>query len=223
MEILIVSATFPELKGLLPQADSESFKGASKVYEIGNHSVTFLVAGIGSVATAFHLGQHLVNNKYDLLINVGIAGTFRTDWELGKVVHVTREYFADLGAEDHEKFIDLFDMGLQQPNQFPFTNNFLELTDEKYLLPVNHLQKATGITVNKVHGHAPSITAIKNKFPESDIETMEGAAFFYCCIHAQLPALEIRAISNYVEPRNRENWKIDLALKNLWKAVQEII
>jgi futalosine hydrolase len=44
---------------------------------------------------------------------------------------------------------------------------------------------------------------------------MEGAAFFYACEEAQVEALQIRCISNYVEKRNRENWNLALAVKNL--------
>jgi futalosine hydrolase len=44
---------------------------------------------------------------------------------------------------------------------------------------------------------------------------MEGAAFFYACEEANVAALQVRAISNYVEKRNKENWNMPLAVKNL--------
>jgi futalosine hydrolase len=47
------------------------------------------------------------------------------------------------------------------------------------------------------------------------IESMEGAAFFYACRQAGVPCMQIRAVSNYVEKRNRDNWQIGLAVKNL--------
>jgi futalosine hydrolase len=49
------------------------------------------------------------------------------------------------------------------------------------------------------------------------IESMEGAAFFYACRQLNVPCLQIRAVSNYVEKRNRDNWHIGLAIKNLNK------
>ncbi|MCB0664545.1 MAG: hypothetical protein KDC80_01930, partial [Saprospiraceae bacterium] len=70
------------------------------------------------------------------------------------------------------------------------------------------------ITVNKVHGNDESIERIKEKF-NPDIETMEGAAFYYSCHLMHQPCVQIRSISNKVERRNRENWNIPLALKNL--------
>jgi futalosine hydrolase len=44
---------------------------------------------------------------------------------------------------------------------------------------------------------------------------MEGAAFFYVCEQTKTSCLQIRAISNVVERRNRENWQIELAIKSL--------
>ena len=44
---------------------------------------------------------------------------------------------------------------------------------------------------------------------------MEGAAVFYACKMNNVPCLQVRAISNYVEPRNKENWQINLAINNL--------
>jgi futalosine hydrolase len=50
---------------------------------------------------------------------------------------------------------------------------------------------------------------------DADIETMEGAAFFYSCLQLKIPFLQIRAISNFVEPRDKSKWNIPLALENL--------
>jgi futalosine hydrolase len=44
---------------------------------------------------------------------------------------------------------------------------------------------------------------------------MEGAAFAYVCAKMKVNAIQIRSISNQVEPRNRNNWNIPLAIKNL--------
>jgi futalosine hydrolase len=44
---------------------------------------------------------------------------------------------------------------------------------------------------------------------------MEGIAFHYACKQAKIPFLQIRAISNYVTPRNKSEWEIPLAIQNL--------
>ncbi len=52
---------------------------------------------------------------------------------------------------------------------------------------------------------------------------MEGAAFFYACREAQVHYVQIRAVSNYVEKRNRDAWQIGLAIKNLNTFAAELL
>ena len=44
---------------------------------------------------------------------------------------------------------------------------------------------------------------------------MEGASVAFVANNKSVPVIQIRAISNYVEPRNKANWDISLAIKNL--------
>ncbi len=44
---------------------------------------------------------------------------------------------------------------------------------------------------------------------------MEGAAFHYACLQENIPFLQLRSISNYVEVRDKSKWKIQLAIKEL--------
>ena len=55
------------------------------------------------------------------------------------------------------------------------------------------------------------------------IESMEGAAFFYACKIARIPCLQIRSISNYVERRNKASWDILLAIKTLNNEILNLI
>jgi futalosine hydrolase len=78
------------------------------------------------------------------------------------------------------------------------------------------------LTVNKVHGYDASIDLMQKKY-NCDLETMEGAAFFYVCLMENVSFLQIRSVSNYVEPRNKENWDIPLAINNLNDVLKEVI
>ena len=44
---------------------------------------------------------------------------------------------------------------------------------------------------------------------------MEGAAFMYACLVHGLPFAQVRAVSNVVERRNRDAWKLTEAIANL--------
>ena len=164
-------------------------------------------------ATAYHLGKVLAKNKYDLALNIGIAGAFNQNLALGGVVNVVSDCFADSGAEDDEKFLSMFDLGLQESDAFPFVNGKLHGTKRYESLP-----SAKGITVNTVHGNEEHIRKTKMLYAP-DVESMEGAAFLYACLSENLPCSQIRAISNYVEKRNKAAWNIPLAVANLHSTV----
>jgi futalosine hydrolase len=52
---------------------------------------------------------------------------------------------------------------------------------------------------------------------------MEGAAFFYACARVELASIQLRAISNWVEPRNRDAWNIPLAISNLNQSLAQLL
>ncbi|MEZ4688453.1 MAG: hypothetical protein R3B47_21045 [Bacteroidia bacterium] len=76
------------------------------------------------------------------------------------------------------------------------------------------------ITVNRVHGSLSGIQKLSETWPQAQVESMEGAAVFLSAKKAGIPCLQFRAISNYVEPRNKEAWDIPLALKSLRNFLQ---
>jgi futalosine hydrolase len=217
MQILLVSATIFEIAPALNWLEEHFKLNEQGVFENENFAVFPLITGVGSTATAFHVGQFLAQNKPDLAINAGIAGAFDKNFKLGDVLNVTTERFGDLGVEEPDgRFTNLFELGLLEKNNPPFIGGLLQnpAGEQASFLPSAH-----GLTVNKVHGSPLSIAAIQAKYPDAQLESMEGAAFFYACLLAKIPFLEIRGISNYVEARDREKWNLPLAINNLNQAV----
>lgn len=213
MQILLVSATIFEIAPALNWLEEHFTVNEQGVFEKNNLAVFPLITGVGSAATAFHLGQFLAQNQLDLAINAGIAGAFDRNFQLGDVLNVTTERFGDLGVEEADgRFTDLFELGLLEKNTPPFIAGLLQNPAGK---EATFLPPANGLTVHKVHGSPASIAAIQAKYPDAQLESMEGAAFFYACLLAKIPFLEIRSISNYVEARDREKWNLPLAINNL--------
>jgi futalosine hydrolase len=209
MHILVVAATEKEIS----RFELENLKS----------EVDFLVTGVGMTATAYSLTKALLKKKYDFVINVGLAGSFREEIKTGEVVLVVTDLFADLGAEDGDSFLSIFDIGLQKADMFPFWNGKLkpEFNFER-LKSADALKKVSGITVNTVHGNDESIQQTIQRF-HPDIETMEGAAFFYCCMMEKIPCIQLRAVSNRVEKRNKDGWNIPVAEQNLNAALQTLL
>ncbi|NOQ28465.1 MAG: futalosine hydrolase [Bacteroidales bacterium] len=219
MKILIVSATENEVLLLKKNLNKKDSALCIKKYTvIKNFIVDFLVTGIGGVLTSYHLLKALSVKKYDVVINVGIAGSFNPELAIGETVFVQTDQFADLGIEDKDELFTVFEKGFIPENQFPFKNALLE---NSYKLNFG-LNKVSAITVNTTHGTKKNIDLFKNKF-NADIETMEGAAFFYVCLNEGVKFFQIRTISNYVEERNKANWNIPLAIKNLTEQLLDII
>lgn len=208
MKLLVTAATTLEIQPFLQFLDQHR-----PTLSAAHCEVDVLIAGIGMMHTAFHLGRHLANNKPDIAIQAGIGGAFGPHWELGQVVLIRQEYLADLGAEDNDQFKDLFDIQLWQPSQAPFTGTSLVNTFSG--LPWKpDLPSATGITVNLVSGSLPTIQRLEQRY-SPDIESMEGAAFHYACLTENVPFLQLRSISNQVAIRDKSKWKIPLAVKAL--------
>jgi futalosine hydrolase len=207
MKILIVAATRAELSVLfnafkLPQQDF-----------VETAAFDILITGVGMTATAFALGRHLFQT-YELVLNLGIAGSFNRNIPLGSVLQIDSDEFSEFGAEDKQAFLPIDQLGFGRGkyySRYPGNNP-----------AVQKLKKVYGITVNKVHGNAASIAEIISRL-NPDTESMEGAAVFYCAEKANLNVLQIRSISNYVEERNRDNWKIGQAIKELNSWVLEFL
>lgn len=201
MKILLVAATRAEISLVIENFNLPD----GNFLNSGNFDV--LITGVGMTATAFALGQYL-SAEYKLILNLGIAGSFDHNIPLGSLLNISSDEFAELGAEDHAEFRTIEELGFGK-GSFNAVNNLLNDS-------LKDLQKVKGITVNKVHGNRESIDQIVKRL-NPITESMEGAAVLYCCAQMDIPCLQIRSISNYVEPRNKENWKIGLAIANLNK------
>ncbi|MCS6930441.1 MAG: futalosine hydrolase [Saprospiraceae bacterium] len=221
MHILLVAATPFEIAPLLAHLERHFEKSPDGTFTQEGLSVFPLVTGVGPVVTAWHLGRFFARYRPDWALHLGVAGAFDRSLALGEVVQIVADRFADVGVEEADgRFIDIFELGLANPNEPPFEEGWLRNVAgaETPFLPT-----VTGITVSRVHGSEHTIKAIEQKYPQAQVETMESAAFFYACLQAELPFSEIRSLSNYVEPRRREAWKLDLAIEQLNAVAIEML
>ncbi len=215
--ILIVSAVNSEIQPL--KDFLQKYKTAENRYSVNGKKISLLITGIGLTNTVYFLTKKLYKKKYDIIINAGICGSFDTLMPLGEVVEVVSDEFADLGITHKDNFKTVFEENFIKKNQFPFENGKLLNNNHNFS---SNLKKVKSISVNATSGNKEQINLRTEKF-NPDIETMEGAGFFFVCKNEKIPCLQIRAISNYVEIRNIEKWNIPLAIKNLNDVLQKII
>lgn len=224
MKILLVSATEKEINFVLQKLENVRKNVQLLISGVfGKLEIDILICGIGIPSTIFRLTLQLTKEKYDLVINPGIAGSYKDGLRTGNVVNVVSEQFGDLGIDDNGDFKTMFDMGYLDKNSAPYINGILtsniDTTQYKIL---STIPKANGITVNKTSGEENDIVKKWMKF-QPDVESMEGAAVFYVCKQMNVPVIELRAISNRVEPRNTKNWNIPQAIISLGEHVKYLL
>lgn len=212
MHLLIIASTFFEFYELKSQYESREEECLERGLRL-----SFLVSGVGLVPTTYNLLVHLksTHEKYDGIIQMGIAGSFGRKCNIGDIVQVTSEVFGDTGAEEENgNLLDLFELNLWEKNEKPFENKILfESEDFPIQLP-NSLIQVHGLTVNLGAGKTETIQIRKKKFA-ADTESMEGAAFYFVCLSEGIPCRQIRCISNLITPRDPEQWQIKESIELL--------
>ena len=221
-KILLVAATAAEVAPLFNYKMDYSKDGCFLVLGKRNVEVWCLIAGIGAAPYAYSLGRMLALSHFDFVLGIGIAGSYNPHLKLGGVVAVLTETFADYGVDDKGKFLSLFQIGILNPSAMPYTDGVMVCPSPLCSLSVIGLPVVTGITVASATGSHERIGLLSELY-SADIETMEGAALFYCCLMEGLPFLSVRAISNRVEPRDRNQWQIPLAVKSLCSEVERVV
>jgi futalosine hydrolase len=202
MKILVVAATEMEITPFMAQ----------------DAIADVLITGVGVPACLYALTKRLFQNKYDFVMQAGIAGTFKDQYSLGQTFAVKTDLFADLGIQEKEQFFTLFEKGFANENAFPNTNGRMENRSQNYF----SLKSVNAITINTISDSLVQKELYKNKY-NADIESMEGAALHYVCIQENIPFLQIRSISNFVGERVKTNWKMKEAVDNLNENLIRII
>jgi futalosine hydrolase len=210
--VLIVSATELEVQPLM--------KAATKIVESaeGLFSLTFdknklnlLITGVGIPSSTFGIASFLAQNAIRLAIQIGIAGSYSLKILNGQAVMVVEDEFGDMGMDQNNNFGTLFETGFTKLNHPPFSSGRLvSKLPEKIIFP-EKLKKVRGLTVNVVTSNETINQNRIDKF-QAEIETMESAAFFYCCLKNEVPFFGLRGISNRVGESNRSKWSITEAV-----------
>jgi futalosine hydrolase len=196
-----------------------TFVQLNKLYtgESERLKVQFYQSGVGMLSSAVAFTRLALEDKPDLVIQIGIAGAFNKKLALGKVVVVNEEILGDIGVEEDGNWKDIFDLKLEKSSCHPFEKRKLP---NPWLSKYNLLKlpEVNAISVNEISTNKQRIEVLSKKYKPT-IETMEGAALHYVCRETNIPFLQIRSISNYVGERDKSKWKINHSIEQLNKTV----
>jgi futalosine hydrolase len=214
MHILLAAATTFEIQPVITFLQQNE-------YQVQEHRVEVLITGIGGMHTTYQLATRFAVDSPDFAIQAGIGGSFSPANPPGSVVLVQQEFNGDLGVWENGQWKDLFDMNLQDANEFPYTNKWLVNTDldgwQSLGLPFVRSASINEITTN------PARMDQLQQNHSVTVEAMEGAAFHYACLQQEVPFLQIRSISNYVRERDKSQWKMKEAIAVLNDQLMKIL
>ena len=205
MRVIITAATNLELDGFA--------KKASLLFKKSKLKLSFHATGIGMLASGVKLTQLATAHQHDLIIQMGIAGSYIKTEPLGKVMVVASESIADLGVRENGVFKDLFGSQLLKDNEAPFKKRKL-INPAIRSLNVLKSDTVAAVTINEI---TTSPKRIKEIIAAHNpvLESMEGAALHYIGGLTKTPFIQIRSISNYVGERNKAKWKLKESIEQL--------
>jgi futalosine hydrolase len=220
--ILIVTAVPAERDAVLTGRQS----AAGRIGELpvqhcrtGAGPVDLICGGVGPVAAALSTAEALGRwtGGYQLVIAAGIGGGFGAA-EPGSLVVADAVVQADLGAETADGgFSPLSELGWGEV-RFGLDP---ELTTE--LAGRAGARTGAVLTVSTVTGTRARADALQAAHPDALAEALEGIGVYQAATRAGLPFAELRAISNRVGPRDRDNWQLAEALAALGEAFDRIL
>ncbi|HTB25764.1 MAG TPA: hypothetical protein VK711_10345 [Puia sp.] len=207
MHLLLVTATDFEVSEIASWLNDPGIQHNAPKPEL-------LISGVGQLKTCYTLQKKINAGRPDLVIQAGFGGSSSKE-NIGKVYVIRSEKIADLGVMEKTGFTNFFDMGLENPDLFPFQDGKL-LNPYQFLLGWTGLPILDGVTVNEMKSSDYSGFQ-RNDHPV--VESMEGAALHYVCLMEKIPFLQIRSVSNVTGDRDKSRWKFKEARESLHKSL----
>ncbi|MFE9248612.1 futalosine hydrolase [Streptomyces sp. NPDC007088] len=200
-------------------------------------AVHVVAAGVGPAAAAAGTATALTAaalaaRPYDLVISAGIGGGFAPGAPLGAIVVSDAIIGADLGAQTAEGFVPVTSLGFGTDTHEPpaaLVRSFVRALSAEpapaLTEPAAPLTVLVGpaLTVSTVTGTAAGAAALRSRHPRALSEGMEGFGVAEAAAAHGVPALEIRAVSNTVGPRDRAAWRVGEALTSLSTAFTALL
>jgi futalosine hydrolase len=220
MSILITAATDMEMR---------AFTGVGGDFD---HTCQ-LVTGVGPVETALSLScmLHTMRKKNiapELVLNFGVAGAYpekNTAVQAGllDICLAEQEVFGDFGIQLADK-VERFGAGHELPvrDHFVLDRTLLSAAGDALDGIGVAYKKGAFVTVNCASGTWERGRQLGCQY-QGLCENMEGAAVARVCEKFSLPCLEIRCVSNMVEDRNMERWRLRQACAKAGRAAAAIV
>ncbi|MCM3749589.1 futalosine hydrolase [Paenibacillus pasadenensis] len=216
--ILIITAVDAErdaiVRGLL-KAFPEEVCGEAEgpLRRVGRCIV--VAGGVGPAAAAASTALAIAGGpELRCVISAGIGGGFPGAAPVGSVVAASEIVCADLGAETAQGFASVDELGFGS-RSVPVSRERAEALAAALRASGLLAVAAPVLTLSTVTGSAETAAELQRRVPGAAAEAMEGYGVALAASMQGVEAMEIRAISNAVGPRDRDAWRIGDALAAL--------
>ncbi|HEY8528552.1 MAG TPA: futalosine hydrolase [Paenibacillaceae bacterium] len=211
MRVLIVTAVEAEKEAVL--------RG---LRQRGGERFDVAVSGVGPAAAAAETALALAavaqsDAPYALAVSAGIGGGFAGRADVGDLVVATAMIAADLGAETPEGFRGVDELGFG-PVRIPADELWSDRIAEALRAAGLPVRRGSVLTVSTATGTTETAERLAARHPDAAAEGMEGFGVAAAARRLGVLAVEIRAVSNRVGPRDRSAWRIEEALDRLAAA-----
>ena len=215
MRVLIVTAVEAEKEAVLRGLRQQNGGTAGGRIDV-------VAAGVGPAAAAAETALAMAaaaeaGAPYGLAVSAGIGGGFAGQADIGDLVVAAEMVAADLGAETPEGFLGVYELGFGTA-RIPADECWSERLAAGLLAAGLPVRRGNVLTVSTATGTAETAARLAARFPGAAAEAMEGFGVATAARRFGVPALEIRAVSNRVGPRDRSAWRIGEALDRLAAA-----
>ena len=232
--LIILSATAYEqqlLRDSLQQATTQRRGHRAWVRGmIGTRSVVLIETGIGAVNTAQALTVALQKIDPELVLQIGIGGAYLgSGLDKGDLALASEENYGDLGVIAPDGWSPADEIGIPVlSTDRDYYNTYP--VDPALVARAQHILEQSGecvvqgpfVTVQQCTGREDIGNELAARF-NAICENMEGAAAAHVCTLYAVPFLELRAISNRVEDRNKDAWDIPRAVQKVQIAARKSI
>ncbi len=211
---LVVCATEFEFQALARQSDPVRENWIS------------LVTGVGPVETVLALTRFFESRSAASrdeicgVLNCGVAGAYVRDGvakaDLLEICLAEEELFGDLGIS-YPNRIEALDENLLPRQRFSLDPDLLDRAESLFVQQGIPVHRGVFVTVSGVTATEQRGSMLERQHAGL-CENMEGAAVARVCMEYNVPLLELRAISNYVEKRDPGRWKLPEACERAGTA-----
>ena len=197
---------------------------------IGVKHVVLVETGIGAVNTAQALTVALQEIDPELVLQIGIGGAYLgSGLDKGDLALATEENYGDLGVITPAGWSPADEIGIPVlSSDRDYYNTYP--VDPALVTRAQHIVEQSGecvvqgpfVTVQQCTGREDIGNELAARF-NAICENMEGAAAAHVCTLYAVPFLELRAISNRVEDRNKDAWDIPRAVQRVQFAARKLV